>query len=788
MPNNCPNCGKPEPSSRAGSITSYFFQHNYCRCHEKNEHSDLKQTSNLGGRQQVCLNCSKSRPHERKAGSFTAFLFKELRCHCVTPRFATTSQNRKFSSTSSSERYTKRRRLARSVAAQLENAGTQTAIGPGTVIGGTFKIEKIIGEGGMGVVYLAQHLAMQQKFALKILSPGLSEQYWLRFQSEAKTLAALNHSSLVNVYDLGIHEKSVFYYSMDYLQGSNLEEILAEEGAQSLSYTIDIFLLVLDGLSYAHRHGIIHRDIKPANIFICSNNASALEVKILDFGISKSVTVGSEAQTLTAAGEVFGSPYYMSPEQCTGKAVDARSDIYSVGCSMFETLSGYVPFDGGSALEIGLLHEEELPPLISQVSKKQIPEAIEIVIDKCLAKLPADRYQSARELALDLQRIKAGKSIAALPSTARLEDDSGGAEKLVKNSIPVALITISTISVALAAGIAYFIFINTTSEIATPLKGSNSLGKDLDDAAVLNAKALENTEKDIDSDPDSAKVEAFLQSKPANYKKESIVNGKIERAFYFPRDFSLGALTFYPSGTPETPALGKCIIPPEKSVALMASISVGEHPQLLDYFQNDDLISIELRAAGKKSSDFLPRLAKFTSLTHLRISEMIFLPDDVVYLDRMQSLRRLMIIAWTMDPEAIAKSKIWQQLQRLEINSNQSISPILDKLAKCPDLIELSLQGCQFNRADIVKLAGMHNLKKLSITSTLITNDDLEKLTTLKDLDLLNIARNTNLDAGCLVSIKKFSKLQRLVLPDQLVEDAYEKELYGALPRLKRID
>ncbi len=784
----CKTCGKSEAAARAGSITSYFFQHNFCRCHRKNEASDLKQTSNLG-RQQVCLNCSKSRPHERKAGSFTAFLFKELRCQCVTPRFATTAQNRKFSSTSSSERYTKRRRLAKSIAAQLENAGTQTAIGPGTVIGGTFKIEKIIGEGGMGVVYLAQHLAMQQKFALKILSPGLSEQYWLRFQSEAKTLAALNHSSLVNVYDLGIHEKSVFYYSMDYLQGSNLEEILAEEGAQSLSYTTDIFLLVLDGLSYAHKHGIIHRDIKPANIFICSNDTNAPEVKILDFGISKSVTVGSEAQTLTAAGEVFGSPYYMSPEQCTGKAVDARSDIYSVGCSMFETLSGYVPFGGGSALEIGLLHEEELPPLISQVSKKQIPQAIEIVIDKCLAKLPDDRYQSARELALDLQRIKAGKNISALPSTARLEAiDSSAADKLTKNSIALAIITISAISAALAAGIAYFIFINTASEIAKPIKGSSSLGKDLDDAAVLNAKALENTEQDLDSDPDSAKVEAFLQSKPANYLKKSIVNGKIERSFYFPRDFSLGLLNFYPSGTPETRAQGKCIIPPEKSVALTASISVGKHPQLLNYFQNDDLISIELRAAGKNSSHFLPRLAKFTSLTHLRISEMIFLPEDVVYLDRMQSLTKLMIIAWTMDTEAIAKSKIWQHLDRLEISCNQSISPILERLSKCPNLIELCLQGCQFNRGDIVKLAGMHNLRKLSITSTLITNDDLEKLTTLKDLDFLNIARNTNLDAGCLVSIKKFSKLQRLVLPDQLIEDAYEKELYSELPSLKRID
>jgi serine/threonine protein kinase len=200
-------------------------------------------------------------------------------------------------------------------------------------------------------------LVLNRPYALKVLSPSIvSEQSWLRFKAEAKTLSVLNHPGLVKVYDLGIHENTVPYYSMDYLEGETLEDLLVRKGPQELEYTISIFLAVLDALAYAHRNNVVHRDIKPANIFICQNQ----EIKILDFGISKLVgdKQSQRNQELTAIGEVFGSPYYMSPEQCRGEQIDFRSDIYSVGCTLFETLTGYVPFESANSLEIAMLHEE----------------------------------------------------------------------------------------------------------------------------------------------------------------------------------------------------------------------------------------------------------------------------------------------------------------------------------------------------------------------------------------------------------------------------------------------
>jgi len=289
---------------------------------------------------QICLNCGKSSPKGQKAGSFTAFMFKELRCHCEKPKY---------------ERANQRRQQAKTFKEQPSTAPNSSAVNPfvpGTIVGGTFKIKATIGEGGMGTVYLVQHLSMLKDYALKVLSPELvSEAFWRRFQAEAKTLAALKHPNLVSVYDLGIHEKHTFFYSMDYLQGTSLEEILAKQGSLDLLRTVEIFLSVLDGLAYAHRNGVIHRDIKPANIFICSQSADGVAVKILDFGIAKLINSDQQMQKLTAVGEIFGSPYYMSPEQCAGLETDARSDIYAVGCSMFETLTGSVPFDGTTSLQ-----------------------------------------------------------------------------------------------------------------------------------------------------------------------------------------------------------------------------------------------------------------------------------------------------------------------------------------------------------------------------------------------------------------------------------------------------
>ncbi|MFA7336316.1 MAG: protein kinase [Candidatus Obscuribacterales bacterium] len=484
----------------------------------------------------VCANCGKSRPTSRRAGSFTAFLFKELRCNCAgaaskpvakrgvrsngsrsssgsssgsgsgsSSGLATSAGGRTRSRSRTAARVAQRRQFTESFrnskvrpnsAGEIKSseANAEAAFQSGSLIGGAFRLESVIGQGGMGVVYLAEQLSLKKRVALKILSPELvNEQSWLRFKAEAKTLAALNHSSLVKVYDLGIHESTIPYYSMDFLQGQSLEEILARDGPLPLKQALAIFIEVLDGLAYAHRNGIVHRDLKPGNIMLCTVDG-ARSVKILDFGISKLIGPhAASSQSLTAVGEIFGSPFYMSPEQCTGAVVDARSDIYSVGCTLVEVLTGFVPFEGEEFIETVMMHQEEPPPLLADLEPGlKYPVALDRVLAKCLAKRPQDRYQSAKEMALDLGRVLEGKEVmapelASLPQNSSFREAKTG-DKVFQLPLLPALFA-GGLAIVVVAASAYFILRPTTALDYSPrLRSAASADAVVDSTAALQSK------------------------------------------------------------------------------------------------------------------------------------------------------------------------------------------------------------------------------------------------------------------------------------------------------------
>jgi serine/threonine protein kinase len=283
----------------------------------------------------------------------------------------------------------------------------------GAVIAGTYQIVRLIGRGGMGEVYLARHLTLGKLCALKAIPPDqLTDVGWHRFQIEARLFSSLDHINLVRVSDLGIHEGCLPFYAMDYIDGQTLSDLVAQNGPLPVKEAVEIFSQVCDGLEVAHRHGIIHRDLKPANIMISRSRSGASTVKILDFGLAKLTQQDREKQSLTAVGEVFGSPYYMSPEQCSGEKIDNRADIYSIGCTMFECLTERPPFSGNLALAIINGHQFSPPPTLeSIVGPGVFPESLELVMAKLLRKNPTERYQTMAELKGDLQRVGQGQSV-----------------------------------------------------------------------------------------------------------------------------------------------------------------------------------------------------------------------------------------------------------------------------------------------------------------------------------------------------------------------------------------
>lgn len=260
-----------------------------------------------------------------------------------------------------------------------------------------YRIESLIGAGGMGVVYQARHEMMDRRVAIKMLKREFAEDdsSVKRFQQEARAASLLNHANIITIYDFGISADHQPYIVMEFLDGKPLVDILKEEGPLDPERCLKIFAQVADALNHAHHHGIVHRDLKPSNIIIVANEVSLEFVKVVDFGLAKLMPwSGKESQHLTKTGEVFGSPIYMSPEQCMGRQLEGRSDIYSMAVTMYEVLTGHPPFKGQNSVQTATQHIQNLPPTFNDIAPGNgIPPALEAVVMQALSKAPHERFQ-----------------------------------------------------------------------------------------------------------------------------------------------------------------------------------------------------------------------------------------------------------------------------------------------------------------------------------------------------------------------------------------------------------
>jgi len=267
----------------------------------------------------------------------------------------------------------------------------------GTTLDGRFHIEEVLGRGGMSVVYKATQTRVNRHVAIKTMRLQVDSKpiYMERFQREIASLCALNHPNIVTVYDCLVGPDEQPYVVMDYLRGRSLEALIESEGSISLERFASISMQVCSALDHAHKKGIIHRDLKPGNVVLLDEETDF--VKVVDFGLAK---LNEDNRKLTQSGELWGSPPYMSPEQCMGESGDERSDIYSLGAVMYEMITGLDPFhDATTIFEFIQRHIHAVPPAFFQVNPNvTVPIKLEAAIFKALEKAPEDRFQSAQEL------------------------------------------------------------------------------------------------------------------------------------------------------------------------------------------------------------------------------------------------------------------------------------------------------------------------------------------------------------------------------------------------------
>ena len=265
---------------------------------------------------------------------------------------------------------------------------------------GRYRIVSEIGQGAMGVVYKAVDPIIDRTVAIKTINLNLSrqelEEYEARFQQEIKAAGRLNHPNIVTIYDVGKTDQ-VAYMAMEFLEGKELKDMIAMGQLPPADVIVDIIAQVADGLSFAHSQDIVHRDVKPSNIMVMKGTLA----KITDFGIAR--LPNSAVKTMT--GLILGSPRYMSPEQVIGKAIDARSDIFSLGVVLYEALTGVAPFDGDNVNAIMYATVNTTPPPPS-AHNRAVPPMLDLIVAKAMAKLLEDRYQAVKELGDDLREVR----------------------------------------------------------------------------------------------------------------------------------------------------------------------------------------------------------------------------------------------------------------------------------------------------------------------------------------------------------------------------------------------
>jgi serine/threonine-protein kinase len=277
----------------------------------------------------------------------------------------------------------------------------------GKTIDERYRVDALLGEGGMGLVYRVTHTRLNKSLAIKVLrlENTRDEEVLARFRREAESASAIGNQHIVDINDFGVLRDGSTYFVMECLEGMDLIEAMDLARRMPETRALHVASQICKALGAAHDAGIVHRDLKPENVFLTTREGAPDFVKVLDFGIAK---VANGPTRLTRKGEVLGTPHYMSPEQCEGEDVDHRTDIYALGVLLYEMLTGHVPHDADTMMGILTKHlyDDPIPP---RVRVPQLSHELENVIMRCLEKSSDERYQTMRELELDLGRIRAGE-------------------------------------------------------------------------------------------------------------------------------------------------------------------------------------------------------------------------------------------------------------------------------------------------------------------------------------------------------------------------------------------
>ncbi len=604
------------------------------------------------------------------------------------------------------------------------------------VIADRYVVTQLLGQGGMGRVFRAHDKLLLRDVAVKLLNRELRDDYFIRrFQQEARAASQLNHTNILCVLDFGLVSQTQPYLVMEWVDGLTLDQHMERKGRFSIRHAIEVCQRLTDAMQHAHRNGIVHRDLKPSNIML-SHSELGERVLILDFGIAKMVDAPAESGMLTMTGQIIGSPRCISPEQARGESLDGRSDIYSLGCVMFEMFTGKPPYRGDSAIATIAMHLNEPIPAISEESDPKFPEGLEAIIQKAMAKSPGDRFATMEELGNQLRELNLDSIVEEVEEPPVEIIEPKVKPRGTKFNTKAALAIASIILVASATFIILATRISSNDANQEKLKPSPA--------------ALKATQEQFDES--SPLVNSAIDDK--------VVGNEFHKTFQLNRGLGENDMIIVNSA--------------KSGADLQTAINAQKHAYHLRMYQmtitSDMVDAIEksphIRELRLQSCVVSPELQiRICKLKNLVILKFVNIPITAAAIKQCASLPKLtdlQIYSGNLDDEAVTAFSELTNLEVAEIKDNKLSPRARVKLAALKKLKKFQLDSCGIEDSDLKWISELDRLELLTLSNNgPFTPKGLKQLTKLKHLQNLYLD-NTNLDSMSLMLISKISSLRVL--------------------------
>lgn len=627
--------------------------------------------------------------------------------------------------------------------------------GDGRKIVGNYEFLEFVGSGGMGVIYKAKNPVLKKIVAIKMLHSHLmSEAITRRFQQEAQAVSQLSHRNVIAVHDFGVSEHGQPYMVMDFVDGKPLSEVL-RHGTLSLEAVINIGIQIAEALQHAHDRGVLHRDLKPSNIMVTDYDCDFPIIKIVDFGIAK--ILETEATRVTQTGELVGTPQYMSPEQCRGGALDARSDIYSLGCVLYELVTGKPPFANESMVAVIVEQLSKQPRSLSEVRPDMvIPIPLEELMTKVLAKEPVDRFQSMNELLVSLLDVQ--KVVVANDSSRR----KSRIFKLNRDQRQLLLVSIAAA-------------FSLLSVAGTALLYGNSVHKSARNK-VPPAIAKNDIEAQI------GLVLAREKFHISRYLEPEKQDDAFIKAFY---DVNLGVSEIDLSDSHITDKSFQCLSL-QKNVKVLKLTNTGitdkSIPFLLLLPQLSELSLTRTEITDKCAND----LANMPKLRDLSLSHTGFTDHGLAQIANLL-LTGLSISTTRITDKGLASIAKYKSLERLHLSQCQDITGDgLAQIASLP-IDDLEVDFTNIGDAGLLEISKMKNLKTLNVAGVSFTSKGISALANLPTLRTIDMSECV-VNSGVIAALGKLPRLASLTLNDCNLSDETMAAINKHLPNLRSLE